>query len=376
MAGKVALITGANGITGTAILDYLVRNTTSSQWSQIIVTSRHPLKTHSQDSRITFVALDFLQEPSKLASDLAKVADKVTHAYFSSYVHRDDFSELSAANSSLFENFLSALTKVAPNLENVTLQTGGKCYNVHIQPVPWPVREGDKPRVSTADTNNFYYPQEDFLIKSQKGNKWSYNIIRPVAIVGHNERPNGMNTALTYSIYFMICRELGIKAPCAINEFFWNAVDDTSYAPLLAEMTIYISTNPRCANEDFNCTNGDPFSWRYLWPRLATHFGAKTAENQSFEKPYPKEGELQQEFSFKEWAVGKRGIWDKICDRTNTPDAKATFDFATWHAADWNNRRSWTAVLSTTKAAKYGFHRRQDNYESFIETFRRLRSLV
>jgi hypothetical protein len=31
---------------------------------------------------------------------------------------------------------------------------------------------------------NFYYIQEDFMFQRQQGKKWSYNIIRPNAIVG------------------------------------------------------------------------------------------------------------------------------------------------------------------------------------------------
>lgn len=33
---RIALITGGNGITGSAIIEYLVKNTTASEWNQII----------------------------------------------------------------------------------------------------------------------------------------------------------------------------------------------------------------------------------------------------------------------------------------------------------------------------------------------------
>ena len=122
---KVALVTGGNGITGTAILEYLVRTTTEKEWSQIIVTSRSPLKTRVQDSRVQFVALDFTQEPGHLKAAMRASCSKVTHAYFSSYAHRDDFVELNAASNALFENFLTALLEVALQLKNCALQTGG-----------------------------------------------------------------------------------------------------------------------------------------------------------------------------------------------------------------------------------------------------------
>jgi hypothetical protein len=51
----------------------------------------------------------------------------VTHAYFTSYVHTDDFDKLREYNVPLFENFLTAIDAVAgTSLQRVCLQTGGK----------------------------------------------------------------------------------------------------------------------------------------------------------------------------------------------------------------------------------------------------------
>ena len=130
---KVAFITGGNGITGSAIIEYLARTTNKEEWSQIIVTSRSPFKTILQDDRIQFVALDFTQDPKSLAAAMKEPCASVTHAYFSSYVHKDDFVELNTANQALFENFLNALLDVAPKLENCTLQTGGTCIIFYLE---------------------------------------------------------------------------------------------------------------------------------------------------------------------------------------------------------------------------------------------------
>jgi nucleoside-diphosphate-sugar epimerase len=130
MAPKVAFITGGNGITGSAIIEHLARNTTKEEWSDIIVTSRSPFKTLVEDPRIKFVALDYTKDPKELIESSRGICAPVTHAYFSSYVHKDDFVELNTANRALFENFLKALVEVTPKLESVCLQTGGKYYNV------------------------------------------------------------------------------------------------------------------------------------------------------------------------------------------------------------------------------------------------------
>ncbi|KAK4999979.1 hypothetical protein LTR66_001067 [Elasticomyces elasticus] len=337
--GRVALITGGNGITGGAILEYLVRTSATDQWTNIIVTSRSPFKTTVQDPRIKFIALDFSESSIELAKKMQDECAKATHAYFSSYVHKDDFAELNTANRALFEHFLGALVKVAPLLQNCTLQTGGKHYNVHLGPVPSPAREEEPRRAASID--NFYFPQEDALIAAQKGQKWTWNVIRPEAIIGWTSKPNGMNSAITFALYFLICKELGTEASMPTNQLYWEGYDDVSYAQLIADLTIFVSTHTHCANEAFNAANGDYFSWRYMWPRLAAYFGASATPDQIFSKPRPIEGEVQLDKSLAEWAKDKRAVWDSICDRSGTLAAKSTFDSGTWAYQDWVFQRTW-----------------------------------
>jgi len=367
MTGKIVLVTGGNGITGSAIIEYLARNTTREQWSEIIVTSRSPFKVAVQDPRIKFIALDFGKDHETLADQMRELCARVTHAYFSSYVHRDDFAELNKANSALFENFLKALLKVAPGLENVTLQTGGKHYNVHLGPVPSPARE-EEPR-RTASIDNFYFPQEDALIAAQKGQQWTWNVIRPEAIIGHTLKPNGMNSALTFALFFIVSKELGDEAKMPTNQIYWAGYDDVSDARLIADLSIFVSTNPRCGNEAFNVTNGDYFTWKYMWPRLAAYFGAKSTSDQEFTKPAPTIGQPQLDFSLAEWAKDKQEVWDRICDRAGKPEAKATWDAGTWAYQDWVFQRSWSATLSINKARRFGWTGHIDSYKSFTDAF-------
>jgi nucleoside-diphosphate-sugar epimerase len=370
---KVALITGGNGITGSAILEYLVKNTTAKEWSRIIVTSRSPFKTTVHDDRITFVALDFSESSKTLAEKMRAECSGVTHAYFSSYVHKDDFAELNSANEALFENFLDALLQVTSSLENVTLQTGGKHYNVHLSPVPSPAREED-PRI-VPPMGNFYFPQEDCLISRQAGQKWSWNVIRPEAIIGYTSKPNGMNSALTYALYLIVCKELSTEAPMPTNQNYWEGYDDVSDSRLIADLTIYASTNKKCANQAFNVTNGDYFCWRYMWPRLASYFGASATSAQKFSKPRPVEGTVQLDVSLAEWAADKREVWDRICEREGKPEAKATWDAGTWAYQDWVFQRTWSATLSVSKAREYGWTGYVDSYKSFVNAFEKFREL-
>lgn len=368
---KVALVTGGNGITGSAIIEYLATQTTAAEWSEIIVTSRSPFLTTVQDPRIKFVALDFTKTPEALAESMQAVCSAVTHAYFSSYVHKDDFVELNRANQALFENFLEALLRVAPKLENCTLQTGGKYYNLHLAPVASPAREEDVRQGRSED--NFYFPQEDFLAAKQAGQQWTWNVIRPEAIMGHTAKPNGMNSALTYALYFLVCRELGHEAPMPTNQVYWNGADDCSDSGLIAQFTIWASTEARCTNQAFNVVNGDYFAWRYMWPRIAAHVGARGSPDQEFKKAAPEPGAVQQEFSLAEWAKDKRPVWDRLCERTGVPQAKATWDAGTWQYQDWVFQRSWSATLSFNKAREFGFTGYKDSYQSITGVFEQLK---
>lgn len=370
---KTAFITGANGLSGSAVIEYLCQNTTSEDWESIIVTSRNEFNCTVTDPRIKFVALDFTNDVSFLVDKMKDVCGDVTHAYFCSYLHKDDFAESNAANTILFENFISALDKSAPRLENVTLQTGGKYYNLHVEPVPSPAREDDPRRYGPFD--NFYFPQEDKLVEIQHGKPWTWNVIRPQAIVGANSHPSGLNETLTIAMYFLICRELGTTAPMPTNQRYWEGAEDVSYAPLIADLTIFVSTQKSCANEAFNVNNGDYFSWRYMWPRLAESLGANTESQQVFQKVAPKEGELQLNWSLAEWCQDKREVWNGLCDRQGLPDAKATFDLAGWEVGDFLFQRTWSATLSVNKARMFGWTGHIDSYQAFVNTFDKFRQL-
>lgn len=373
-AQKIAFVTGANGITGSAIIEYLVKNTNAEQFAKIITSSRSPSQLAVTDPRVEFIALDFTQSPQALAELMRETCSEVTHAYFSSYVHKDDFVELNKSNASLFENFLEAITQTSHKLQNVTLQTGGKYYNVHLGPVPSPAREEDPRAGSSAD--NFYYPQEDFLAAKQKGSSWTWNVIRPQAIIGTSPKANGMNSALTYAMYILTCKKLGEEPLMPTNQIYWDGYDDLSYAPLIADLTIYASTESHCANQAFNLTNGDHISWRYMWPRLTGYFGVSTSSHRDFVKPGMKVGAPFLENSLTEWATPeKQDAWNRLCDESGCPEAKASWYAGTWQYQDWVFGRTWSATLNNSKRNKFGYKGYMDTYDSLIETFEKMRAL-
>ncbi|KAL4920529.1 hypothetical protein BDW62DRAFT_7278 [Aspergillus aurantiobrunneus] len=363
---KVALVTGVNGISGNAIVEHLIR-THKTEWSKIIITSRRPLKNYWQDPRVEFIALDFLEPVERIVSKMALYCRDVTHAYFTSYVHTDDFARLKELNVPLFEKFLTAIDQVARDtLQSVCLQTGGKHYGVHLGPVKQPCSE-DHPRYDDKG-DNFYYPQEDFLFAMQKNRNWTYNIIRPNAIIGFTPGSNGMSEALTLALYFLICRETGEFPRFPGNQYFYNCVDDNSYAPSLADLSVWATTTPAAANEAFNHANGDTFVWRYFFPRIGNYFGLEVPETTAFSATGESGTHRENEFTMGEWAADKRPVWEAIC-RKYGGNLEA-FDWGTWAFFDWGIGKAWPTLTSVSKARRFGWDRYDDTYESWIETFR------
>jgi nucleoside-diphosphate-sugar epimerase len=130
---KVAFVAGCNGISGNAIVEFLIRQP-KEEWEHIVVSSRSPLKNYWQDPRVEFVAIDFLDPVEKIMELMPPSCKRVTHAYYTSYVHTDDFAKLRDANVPLFQHFLTAIDTVAgENLQRICLQTGGKVIlNYHL----------------------------------------------------------------------------------------------------------------------------------------------------------------------------------------------------------------------------------------------------
>jgi hypothetical protein len=106
-----------------------------------------------------------------------------------------------------------------------------------------------------------------------------------------------------------------------------------------------------------------------MWPRIAAHFGASATEKQVFTKSRPTEGETQLDLSLAKWAVDKRDVWNRICDKNSCPEAKSTWDSGTWAFQDLVFQRTWSATLSINKARSFGWSGHIDSFQSLTDAF-------
>lgn len=147
--GFHALIFGASGITGWALMNQAVTYPTPTTFSRIIGLSNRPLAAADAqlpaDARIElYSGIDLSKGKVEAVEQLRKVKDieKTTHVYFAAYTgHGNDFRELKRANVEILGNAVDALELVCPDMQFFTLQTGGKVRFILTYPKLLPIED-------------------------------------------------------------------------------------------------------------------------------------------------------------------------------------------------------------------------------------------
>jgi actin-like ATPase involved in cell morphogenesis len=125
---NVACVWGANGISGTAMIDILVEQP-RNEWAKIICISRRPTQLDVDDDRIYFISIDILEASvDQIVKELSKAGgEAITHVYHYTYIEKKDENELDEINKRLFQKALDVTVKIAgKHIKCVSLQTGYK----------------------------------------------------------------------------------------------------------------------------------------------------------------------------------------------------------------------------------------------------------
>ncbi|KAK4935600.1 hypothetical protein LTR10_023361 [Elasticomyces elasticus] len=176
-----------------------------------------------------------------------------------------------------------------------------------------------------------------------------------------------MSEAITLALYMLICKELGEIPLFPGNRLFYSSVDDSSYAVGLADISVWACTQEHTKNEVFNHVNGDTFVWRYFFKRIGKYFGLDIPDQTEWHE-FGEEEKMATSFKMEDWAADKKPVWDRICEKYG--GNKVAFDWGTWFFLDWTTGKAWPTLSSMTKARKFGWHRYDDTYETWVETFK------
>jgi nucleoside-diphosphate-sugar epimerase len=342
-----AVVTGATGVVGRYLLQHLIER---GDWDILALSRRKP----DIGGRYEHLAVDLL-DPADCRLKLAGHRD-VTHVFYTAFLQDPDPAQHVQRNTSMLVNLIEAIEAASPALAHVNLVEGTKWYGSHLGPFRTPAKE-EHPRHAGT---NFYFDQQDWLEARQRGKAWTWSAVRPHAVCGFSIG-SPMNLALALAVYGTLCRELGIPfshpGPAANFHCLYQLTDST----LLAKAMVWMATEPRCANQAFNVTNGDLIRWENLWPRLALFFGVE---------PGP-----QRQFSLRSRFGDQGDAWRGIV-RKHGLQALRYEDIAGWGFADFVFGSTWDIVSDTGKARRFGFCEAVNSEEmllALLDGFRRQR---
>ncbi len=345
MSGPCALITGASGVVGSA----LVRTLAARPGWDVVALSRSA----RPGTGVRAVAVD-LSSPADTFERVAPLT-AVTHLFYCARAtHTMARRESVDDNVVMLRNLLDVLERSAPRLAHVHIVQGSKVYGSDLGPYRTPAKESD-PRVSPS---NWYYAQEDLLVERSRGARWTWSASRPHGVCeGTQAIPRSI--ANMVGVYAAMLKALGqplvFPGTAAGHAALYQSVD----ADLLARAIAFIATTPACANRVFNVTNGDYVRWRNLWPTLAAFFAMDV-------------GPVREDMTLAGFMAGKDALWDSVVARHGLlprPLSRA----GVWSYADFNFRRGYDVMSSTLALRQAGFAECMDTESMFIEHLRRFR---
>jgi Nucleoside-diphosphate-sugar epimerases len=345
---RSALVVGASGIVGNNLARHLV----SRGWRVHGLARRPP-----QIPGVEPVAADLLQRD---ALHQALSGLEPTHVFICTWMRQPTEAENCRVNGEMVRNLLQALEQDR-SLRHAALVTGLKHYlgpfEAYAQGVApeTPFRE-EQPRLPIE---NFYYVQEDELFAAAKRQGFSWSVHRPHTIIGFAVG-NAMNMGVTLAVWATICRETGRPFLFPGSPMQWNGLTDVTDARLLAKHLEWAATSDVARNEAFNVVNGDVFRWKWLWPKLAAHFGIEAADYPGHATPL----ERQMADAAPVWTdiVRKHGLAEPDLDRLVSP----------WHT-DADLGRPVECLTDMSKSRRLGFTEFQYTPDSFFDLFAQLR---
>lgn len=344
MALRTAIVAGATGVAGRNLLAHLIAQ---RGWDVIAVSRRLP--DVAGDYR--HIPTDLL-DPQDCAAKLGAPFG-VTHVFFAAYVEGRDPASSVAPNVAMLANLLDVIEPASPALAHIHLMEGTKWYGSHLGPFKTPAREDDARRPGP----NFYYDQQDLLVTRQRGKRWTWSAARPHAICGF-ATGNPMNLVMVLAVYATLARELGLPFHHPGTAANYHALYQVTDSALLARASVWMASDPACANEAFNITNGDLFRWEAMWPRIARYFGLTPVGSHPLN--------LNEAMADKgpAWAhiVAKYGLREIPYER-----------IVSWRYGDFAFGSGYDIISSTIKAKLHGFHDVVDSEAMFFRLFGELR---
>lgn len=349
MAARTAVVVGALGVIGRYIVERLAA---LPDW-QVVGLSRR--KGEDRDS-VRHVSVDLL-DAADVERKLAELGG-ATHVFYCAFqangAQAADYAKGIGVNRDMLVNAVTAIERVAKRLERVVLVTGTKYYGSHLGPFRTPAKEDD-PRHMPPD---YYYDQIDWLTAHQSGKTWTWTELRPQTLCGFAPG-TAMSIVPVIAVYAAISRELGLPLRFPGKPGAYRAIYQVTDSTHMANAALWAASEPRCANQAYNITNGDYFRWINLWPRIAEVFEMPHAEPQTI--------------SLVAHMADKGPLWDAMTRKYGLRPHRYE-DIVAWPFGDYVFGCDWDVMTSTTKARRHGFHDVADSEDMFVRLLAQFRA--
>ena len=331
---QVALVAGAGGIIGKALLEEIAR---APDWRGLALSRK------GRD-----VSVD-LTDASAARHALVAARD-TTHLFYAAYKPGGGLAEEDAVNSAMLRNLLDGLEAVGAPLQRVVLYQGAKVYGVHLGPVSSPFYEDETPRPIGP---NFYFSQETELRRRAEAGGPAWAILRPDVVVG-DAGGNAMNIATVIGAYAAITKADGAAFHFPGSaEVYDRCLAQFTDAHALARASLWAATAAAAKGQAFNYVHA-PFRWRRVWGTVAHRFGLNTGE------PIP--------FSLAAHMPALEPVWRRISGQLVEPDlAKAV----RWGFGDFVFGSAFDVLSDMTKIHRAGFAETVDPAQALVSAIER-----
>jgi nucleoside-diphosphate-sugar epimerase len=337
----VALVVGASGIIGNAVVEALQQ---TPGWRVRAV--RRALV-----EGVEAIACDLTDREQTLRA-LAGAAD-TTHVFYAALKPHPELAEEARVNGAMLANLLDGLKAAGAPLRRVVHYQGAKVYGVHLGPSRSPFYEDDPRHLAP----NFYYVQEDLLRERAARGEFEWSILRPDVVVG-DIVGNPMNIALVIGVFAALSGERAMPLRFPGPEHVYRDVfAQLTDARWLARASLWAALDPAARNEAFNLV-GEPFRWERLWGKVADALGLPVGE------PQP--------FSLARQMPAMAGVWQQLAERRGLQPVP--YDrLVGWAFGDFVFNTAFDMISDMGKIRRAGFTEAVSTEDCLIGAIGRLR---
>ncbi|KAI0441688.1 hypothetical protein F4803DRAFT_522234, partial [Xylaria telfairii] len=305
-APRHAIVFGASGLIGWAVVDQLLRSyPKAGTFSKITAVTNRKVKfpeSHWPKPGADRPVLQLISgidlrhgDGTTLANTLKEAVEdihNVTHLFYLVFTSVPDEIEEVATNRGMLQNVIDAHNLLSPNLQFVVFPGGTRGYGIYSPGGVFspPLTEDMVNNLPPDYSKTVVYPaNRELLHAASEGRNWTWCEVCPDAIIGFTPNGSQFSLALHWAQYLSLYAHNhgsgpstqrtispAAEVPFPGNVAGANSLFSPASASKIARFMIYASLHhDTCGGGQlFNIADNEvPCTYGELWPRLASWFG-------------------------------------------------------------------------------------------------------